>query len=50
MNGITLPTTFLASFLLAVLALVLNHFSPGGAALVGALAALLFLKFMILGR
>jgi hypothetical protein len=50
MNGIPLPPTLILSGLLALLALVLNGFSPGLAALVGAIAALIFIKLLIFGR
>jgi len=38
------------SGVLALLALVLNQFSPGAAALVGAVAALIFIKLLVFGR
>ena len=50
MNGMILPTELILSFFLAVLALVLNVFSPGAAAFVGAIAALIFIKLLLLGR
>lgn len=50
MNGIPLPPTLIVSLLLALLALAVNQFSPGAAALVGAIAALIFLKLLIFGR
>lgn len=50
MNGFALPLSLIVSFLLAVLALVLNQVSPGAAALVGAVAALIFLKLLLFGR
>ena len=50
MNGFMLPASLIISFALAVLALVLNQFSPGAAALVGAIAAALFIGLLILGR
>jgi hypothetical protein len=50
MNGIPLPPTLVLSGLLALLALVLNQFSPGLAALVAAIAALIFIKLLILGK
>lgn len=49
MNGFTLPFTLLLSFFLAVLALVINQVSPAAAALVGAIAALIFIKLLIFG-
>jgi hypothetical protein len=50
MNGIPLPPTLIASLLLALLALAVNQFSPGTAALVGAIAAIIFIKLLIFGR
>ena len=50
MNGFMLPASLIVSFVLAVLALVLNQFSPGAAALVGAIAALIFIRLLIFGR
>ena len=50
MNGFILPPTLILSGLLAVLALVLTPFSPGAAALLGAMAAALFIKLLIFGR
>jgi hypothetical protein len=50
MNGFLLPPTLILSGLLAVLALVLNLVSPGAAALVAAIAALLFIKLLLMGR
>lgn len=50
MNGFLLPPTLILSGLLAVLAFVLNFVSPGAAALVGAIAALLFIKLLLMGR
>ena len=50
MNGFLLPPTLILSGLLAVLALVLNLVSPGAAALVGAIAALFFIKLLLMGR
>jgi hypothetical protein len=49
MNGSTLPISLVASFLLAVLALLVNQVSPGVAALVAAVAALIFIKLLIFG-
>ena len=50
MNGTILPLELILSLVLAVLALALNSFSPGAAAIVGAIAALIFLKLLLLGR
>jgi hypothetical protein len=50
MNGIPLPPTLILSLLMAVLALLLNVFSPGLAALVAAIAAIIFIKLLIFGR
>ena len=50
MNGSTLPFSLIAAFLLAVLALLVNQVSPGVAALVGVVAALIFIRLLILGR
>jgi hypothetical protein len=50
MNGVPLPPTLILSGLLAILALLLNVFSPGLAALVGAIAALVFIKLLIFGK
>ena len=50
MSGFILPESLILSFFLAVIALILNLFSPGAAALVGAIAALVFIKLLILGR
>lgn len=50
MNGFTLPFSLILSFVLAVLALVVNQVSPGAAALIAAVAALMFIKLLILGR
>ena len=50
MNGMLLPTELILSFALAILALVLNAFSPGAAALAGAVAALIFIKLLLFGR
>jgi uncharacterized membrane protein len=50
MNGIPLPLALIVSLLLALLALAVNQFSPGVAALVGAIAALIFIKLLIFGR
>ncbi len=50
MNGFALPLSLILSFVLAVLALVVNQVSPGVAALVGAVAALIFIKLLIFGR
>lgn len=50
MNGFSLPFSLILSFFLAVLALVVNQVSPGAAALVGAIAALIFLKLLLFGR
>jgi len=50
MNGMYLPTELIVSFFLAVLALALNLFSPGAAAILGAIAAVIFIKLLILGR
>ena len=50
MNGIPLPPILIVSLLLALVALAVNQFSPGVAALVGAIAALIFIKLLIFGR
>jgi len=50
MNGMLLPLELIVSLILAVLALALNAFSPGAAAIVGAIAALIFIKLLLLGR
>jgi len=50
MNGMLLPTELIISFVLALVALVLNTFSPGAAAVAGAMAALIFLKLLVTGR
>lgn len=50
MNGLILPASLILSFVLAVTALVLNQFSPATAALVGAIAALIFIRLLIFGR
>jgi len=50
MSGFILPESLILSFLFAVIALILNLFSPGAAALVGAIAALVFIKLLIFGR
>lgn len=50
MNGTLLPIELILSFTLALMALVLNTFSPGAAAVAGAVAALIFLKLLVTGR
>ena len=50
MNGMLLPLELIISLFLAVLALALNAFSPSAAAFVGAIAALIFIKLLLLGR
>ena len=50
MNGMILPASLILSFVLAVMALALNQFSPGAAALIAAIAALIFIRLLILGR
>jgi len=50
MNGFLLPASLILSFFLALLALVVNQFNPGLAALVGAVAALIFIKLLVFGR
>lgn len=49
MNHIYLPPTLIISFLLALAALLLNYLNPGVAAIVGAIAALIFLKLLVMG-
>ena len=49
MNGFILPPSLLVSGLLAFLALALNFISPGAAAVVGAIAALILMKLIIFG-
>ncbi len=50
MNGnVFPPLLWILSVLLALLALALNAFSPGAAALVGAVAALVFIALLIIG-
>lgn len=50
MHDIFLPPSLIISFVLALLALVLNYVNPGVAALVAAIAALIFLKLLVMGR
>lgn len=50
MHDVFLPPSLIVSFLLALLALVLNYVNPGVAAFVGAVAALIFLKLLVMGR
>ncbi len=50
MNGTLLPTELILSLVLALAALVLNTFSPGAAAVTGAIAALIVLKLLVMGR
>lgn len=50
MNGFLLPASLILSFVLALLALVVNQFNPALAALVGAIAALIFIRLLIFGR
>lgn len=51
MNGLAiLPPDLILVALLAFLALLLNFVSPGAAALVGAVAAIIFIKLLIFGR
>jgi hypothetical protein len=47
MHNIYLPPTLIISFLLALAALLLNNLSPGAAAVVGAIAAIVFLRLLI---
>jgi hypothetical protein len=49
MSGSALPFSLIASFLLAILALLVNQVAPGVAALVAAVAALIFIKLLIFG-
>ena len=46
-NIFFLPPSLILSGLLALLALALNYFSPGAAAVVGAIAALVLLKLLL---
>jgi hypothetical protein len=50
MHDVFLPPSLIVSFLLALLALALNYVNPGAAAFVGAVAALIFLKLLVMGR
>ncbi len=50
MNGFALPFTLILSFSLAILALVINQVSPGAAALVAAIAAVIFIRLLVVGR
>jgi hypothetical protein len=50
MNSIFFPPDLIAALVLAILALLLNAFSPGAAVLVAVVAALLFLKLLMFGR
>jgi hypothetical protein len=47
MHHVFIPPPLILSFLLALAALVLNAINPGVAALVGAIAALIFLGMLI---
>jgi hypothetical protein len=46
-NIFFLPPSLILSGLLALLAVMLNYFSPGAAAVVAAIAAILFMKLLI---
>ena len=50
MNGMIFPASLILSFALAIMALALNQFSPGAAAVVAAIAALIFIRLLIFGR
>jgi len=49
MHHVFLPPELVLSFALALAALVLNAINPGVAAVVGAIAALIFLKLLVTG-